>query len=161
MTSLNLISHVCETRKFVMAILDWKQGLLCDKWHISILVPLSVILCILLTGIILINWLYHILYTYGIYNLSHVLMRVLLGSVVKWWTHNQGVPGSSHTGSSGFLVGVSLGKTLQSPSLVQVKPRKDMKNVSCRRDMTEIPLKAPLNQSINHMFRCMPYENGA
>ena len=33
MTSLNLISHVCETRKFVMAILHWKQGLelLCDK----------------------------------------------------------------------------------------------------------------------------------
>ena len=25
------ISHVCETRKFVMAILHWKQGLLCDK----------------------------------------------------------------------------------------------------------------------------------
>ena len=31
MTSLNLISHVCETRKFVMAILHWKQWLLCDK----------------------------------------------------------------------------------------------------------------------------------
>ena len=31
MTSWNLISHVCETRKFVMAILHWKQGLLCDK----------------------------------------------------------------------------------------------------------------------------------
>ena len=31
MTSLNLILHVCETRKFVMAILHWKQGLLCDK----------------------------------------------------------------------------------------------------------------------------------
>ena len=30
-TSLNLISHVLETRKFVMAILHWKQGLLCDK----------------------------------------------------------------------------------------------------------------------------------
>ena len=25
------ISHVLETRKFVMAILHWKQGLLCDK----------------------------------------------------------------------------------------------------------------------------------
>ena len=37
---------------------------------------------------------------------------------------------------------VSLGKTLQSPSLVLVKPRKDMNKVSCRRDMTEILLKA-------------------
>ena len=27
----NLISHVCETRKFVMAILHWKQGLLCNN----------------------------------------------------------------------------------------------------------------------------------
>ena len=31
---------------------------------------------------------------------------------------------------------------LQSPSLVLVKPKKDMNNVSCRRDMTEIVLKA-------------------
>ena len=31
MTSLNFISHVCETRKFVMAILHRKQGLLCDE----------------------------------------------------------------------------------------------------------------------------------
>ena len=31
MTSGNLISHACETRKFLMAILHWKQGLLCDK----------------------------------------------------------------------------------------------------------------------------------
>ena len=30
-TSWNLISNVCETRKFVMAILHGKQGLLCDK----------------------------------------------------------------------------------------------------------------------------------
>ena len=42
----------------------------------------------------------------------------------------------------GFFVGVSLGKTLQSPSLVLVKPRKDMNNVSCCRDITEILLKA-------------------
>ena len=32
MTSWNLTSHVFETRKFVMAILHWKQGLLCDKY---------------------------------------------------------------------------------------------------------------------------------
>ena len=31
MTSLNLISHMCKTRKFVMAILHWKQGSLCDR----------------------------------------------------------------------------------------------------------------------------------
>ena len=31
MMSSNLISHVCETRKLVMAILHWKQRLLCDK----------------------------------------------------------------------------------------------------------------------------------
>ena len=31
MTSWNLISHVLETRKFVMAVLHLKQGLLCDK----------------------------------------------------------------------------------------------------------------------------------
>ena len=30
LASLNLFSHVYETRKFLMAILDWKQGLLCD-----------------------------------------------------------------------------------------------------------------------------------
>ena len=51
---------------------------------------------------------------------------------------NPGALGSSHTESSGFFVGVSLGKTLQSPVLVLVKPRKDMNNVCCRRDMTEI-----------------------
>ena len=31
MTSWNFISHGCETRKFVIAILRGKQGLLCDK----------------------------------------------------------------------------------------------------------------------------------
>ena len=30
-TSWNLTLQVCETRKFVMAVLHWKQGLLCDK----------------------------------------------------------------------------------------------------------------------------------
>ena len=41
-----------------------------------------------------------------------------------------------------FFVSVSLGKALQNPSLVLVKSRKDMNNVSCRRDMNEILLKA-------------------
>ena len=31
MLSVNLISHVRKTRKFIMAILHGKQGLLCDK----------------------------------------------------------------------------------------------------------------------------------
>ena len=31
MASWNIISHMCKTRKFVMATLPWKQGLLCDK----------------------------------------------------------------------------------------------------------------------------------
>ena len=63
------------------------------------------------------------------------------GSMVKCLNRNTGVLGSSRTGSSEFFAGVSLGKTLQSPSLVLVKPRKDMNNVICRRDMTEILLK--------------------
>ena len=46
------------------------------------------------------------------------IVGVLRGSVVKCLTRNPGVLGSSRTGSSGFFVGVSLGKTLQSPSLV-------------------------------------------
>ena len=69
------------------------------------------------------------------------MLGVLHGSVVKCLTHNPGILGSSHTGSSGFFMGVSLSKTLQSPSLVLVKPRKDINNVSCRRDMTEILFK--------------------
>ena len=31
MTSLNVILHVSETRKFVMATLHGKQGLICDE----------------------------------------------------------------------------------------------------------------------------------
>ena len=59
---------------------------------------------------------------------------VLRGSVVKCLTRNPEVLGSSRSGSSGFFVGVSLGETLQSPSLVLVKAWKDMNNVSCRHD---------------------------
>ena len=36
LTSLNLISHVCEKRKFAMVILHCKQGLLSDKKQCSI-----------------------------------------------------------------------------------------------------------------------------
>ena len=59
---------------------------------------------------------------------------VLRGSVVKCLTRNPGVLSSN--------VGVSLGKIPRNASLVLVKPRKDIDNVSCRRDMTEIHLKA-------------------
>ena len=43
-----------------------------------------------------------------------------------------------------LFVGVSLGKTIQNPSLASllVKPWKNMDSVSCRRDMNEILLKA-------------------
>ena len=80
--------------------------------------------------------------------------RVPRGSVVKCLTRNLGVLGSSRTGSSGFFRGSVLGQDTSEPSLVLVKPRKDMNNVSCRRDMTEILLKAALNtiQSINQPF---------
>ena len=66
---------------------------------------------------------------------------VLRGSVVKRLTRNPGVLGSSRTRFSEFSIGVSLGKTLQSPSLVLVKPKKDMNNVSCGRNVTEVLLK--------------------
>ena len=70
-------------------------------------------------------------------------LGVLCGSVVKSLTCNPGVLGSSHTGSSVFFSkGVSLCKILQSPSLVLLKPCKDMNYVSCRHDMTVIQLKA-------------------
>ena len=62
------------------------------------------------------------------------------GSVVKCLTRNPGVLGSSHTGSSGFFRGSVLGQDTSAPSLVLVKPRKDMNNASCCRDMTEILL---------------------
>ena len=69
---------------------------------------------------------------------------VLRGSVVKCLSQNPEVLRLSCTGPSGFFVGVSFSKTIQCPSLVLVKPKtekKDMNNVSCHRDMTEIRLK--------------------
>ena len=69
-------------------------------------------------------------------------IRVLCGSVVKCLTHKPGILGSSRTGSSGGFCGSVLGQDTSEPSLVLVKPRKDMNNVNCRCDMTEILLKA-------------------
>ena len=54
---------------------------------------------------------------------------VLRHSVVKCLTRNPGVLDSSCIGSSGIFVGVSMGKTLQSPSLVLVGPRRDKNDV--------------------------------
>ena len=44
------------------------------------------------------------------------------GSVVKYLTRNPEVLGSSHSGSSWFFVGMSLGKTLQ-PSTGKTQER--------------------------------------
>ena len=69
----------------------------------------------------------------------------MLGSAVKCLTRNQGDLCSRRIYPLRFFVGVSSGKTLQSPSLVPIKPRKDMNNVSSRRDVTEIRLNAALS----------------
>ena len=52
--------------------------------------------------------------------------EVLAGSVLQCVTQSLEAPGSSHTGSSGFIMGVSLGLTLQRPSLVLGNPWKSM-----------------------------------
>ena len=76
-------------------------------------------------------------------NQINALSGLLLSSVFFiTLNHNLGVLGSSRTGSSGFFGGSVLGQDTSEASLVLVKPRKDMNNVSCRRDMTEILLKA-------------------
>ena len=64
------------------------------------------------------------------------------GSAVKCLSRDPVFLGSSRTGSSGYFHGSVLGQDTSEPSLVLVKPRKDMNNVSCRHDMTEILLKA-------------------
>ena len=64
------------------------------------------------------------------------------GSVIKCLTRNPGVLDSGRTGSSGIFHGSVLGQDTSEPSLVLVKPMKDMNNVICCRDMTEILLKA-------------------
>ena len=66
---------------------------------------------------------------------SQYYARVLCSPVLKCLTCNSGVLGwSLNSGSSGFFVGVSLAKILQSPSLELMKPRKYMNNVSRHRD---------------------------
>ena len=66
---------------------------------------------------------------------SAMIERVPCGSVVNCLTHNTGVLGSSHSGSSGFFCGSVLGQDTSEPSLVLVK---DMNKVSFCCDLTEI-----------------------
>ena len=77
----------------------------------------------------------HIFYFISLFAAELEVPKIVISS--KGLTHNPGFLGSS----LGFLWGMSLGKTLQSYSLVLVKPGKDMNSVSCRHDMTEILLK--------------------
>ena len=74
-------------------------------------------------------------------SMARLRYGVLRGSVLTCLTCTPGVL-DLRTGSSRFFVGMSWGKTLQSPCLVLVKPKKDTNNLSCRHDMTEILLKA-------------------
>ena len=53
-------------------------------------------------------------------------------AVIKFRTGDLEFQGSSLTRSTGIFAGLSLGKTLQSPILVLMKPRKN-----CGSDMTE------------------------
>ena len=94
---------------------------------------------------------------YAICTDIHLLSWVLIGSVVKCLTRNLGGGGGGGLLFPVFeqhwiiwvFLGVSLGKTLQSPSLELVKPRKDMNSVRCRLDMIEIKLKAVWYTSVN------------
>ena len=67
-----------------------------------------------------------------------IILGVLCGSVVKCLTRNPGVLGSSRTGSSGFFRGSVFRQDTSEPQ----PSSGDVNNVSCRRDMTEILLKA-------------------
>ena len=59
-------------------------------------------------------------------------------AMVKCMIRYPGILGSSSFGSSVNFMGLSLDKIFQSPDLILVKLRKDMNNVSCRRDITEV-----------------------
>ena len=66
------------------------------------------------------------------------------GRVSRW------VLGSSRTGSTGYFLGSILVQSTSEPSLVQLKPGKDKNNLSFRRDMTEVLLKAARKTPFNH-----------
>ena len=67
---------------------------------------------------------------------------LLRGSVVKCLTLNPGVLGLCRTGSSGFFRGSVLGQDTSEPQPSTGETQESMNNVSCRRGMTEILLKA-------------------
>ena len=69
---------------------------------------------------------------------SLTLHKTFSGSVLVSYSRGPGL--EPHWTLWVFFMGVSLGKTLQSPSVV--KFRKDMNNVICHQDVTEILLKA-------------------
>ena len=58
-------------------------------------------------------------------------------------THNPGVRATLDP--LGFFRGSVLGQDTSEPSLVLVKPRKDMNNVSCCRDMTKNTFERGVN----------------
>ena len=59
-------------------------------------------------------------------------------SLLKCRNRNHGVPDSNLSGSTDCFARVSLCKTIQGFSLVLVKPTKDINDINCLRDMTEI-----------------------
>ena len=87
-------------------------------------------------------------------HISLTVCRVLRGSVVKCLTRNPEVLGSSRTGTSEFFMGVSLGQTLLSASLVLVKPRKDMNNPSCLCDKTKNTIESIVKHSSINLAVC-------
>ena len=80
---------------------------------------------------------------------SNCISGVLCGSMVECWTGNPGVLGSSRTGSTESFLGVPFGKTLQSPSIELVKPRKDMNILSCWHDTCTVESGVNPIQSMN------------
>ena len=75
-------------------------------------------------------------------NAIQLSLGVLRGSVVECLSRNPGVLGSSLTGSSGFFRGSVLGQATSEAQPSTGETQQDVNNVNCRRDMTEILLKA-------------------
>ena len=68
------------------------------------------------------------------------------GSMVKCLARNPGILSSSRTRSLGFSWDCpSSARHIRGPSIVPVKPKKDINNVGCRCDMTVMRLKEVQN----------------
>ena len=74
--------------------------------------------------------------------LLFTVFRVPRGSVVRCLTRNPGVLGSSRTRSSGFFLWVCPWARHFRAQPSTGETQENMNNLSCRRDMTEILLKA-------------------